>query len=433
MKSLKYLLLTICDMKHLILSILLLTLFNIQVQGSIRINSYNIFLEIIPQNQSIKVQANIKSSIDPECIDSLAFYLHKEFSIKKIKSNVKVSYNFRIDESSPYFWMKDARPLWIKLENNKEENIDIQIVYQGSIKDLNWKTTNMITESWIELGNYSAWFPYNPDYGKFISNVKLTIDPSYKVTGMGIIQKIGKKWEIQQLKPTNDIVIIASKNLKTYYDENNSKSIRLDYVTFNEQNANETIKNVKFIVKQYNNWFKTSTDVKFTIVIVPPFSSRGSYQRENFMALLQPEPGANISFSLLAHEIAHEWWNGAPTDNFENWLNESFAEYASLMAIREKFGVDRFEEWIQYKEFRSRGASQILQANTNIRVQTSTLYDKGPLILYKLENLIGKKLFLKFLSELLKQNIKSTDDLLNLLEEIMSKEIRIYFENELRK
>jgi len=420
-------------MKHLILSSLLLALFTIQVQGNIRTISYNIFLEIIPENKSIKVQADIKLSIDPECIDSLCFYLHNEFSIVEIKSNAKITYIFRTDESSPYFWMKDARPLWVKLENNKKENINIQIAYQGSIRDLNWKTTNMITESWIELGNYSAWFPNNPDYGKFISNVNLVIDPSYKVTGMGKIQKIGKNWEIQQLKPTNDIVIIASKDLKTFYNEENSKSIRLDYVTYNEQNANKTIKDVEFIVTQYKNWFKTSHDVQFTIVVIPPFPNRGSYHRDNFMALLQPEPGANVSFSLIAHEVAHEWWNGAPTDNFEDWLNESFAEYASLMAIREKFGYDRFEEWIQYKDFRSRGAPPILPSNTNIRVQSSILYDKGPLILYKLENRIGKNLFQKFLSELIIQNIKSTDDLLNLLKEITSKEIRIYFENELRK
>jgi aminopeptidase N len=151
------------------------------------------------------------------------------------------------------------------------------------------------------------------------------------------------------------------------------------------------------------------------------------------MALLQPEPGVNISFSLIAHEVAHEWWNGAPTNNFEDWLNESFAEYASLMAIRAKFGYDIFEEWIQYKEFRSRGTPPILQSKTIIRAQTASLYDKGPLILYKLEKRIGEELFQKFLSELIIHNIKSTDNLLKLLEELTSKEIRMYFENELRQ
>ena len=420
-------------MKNLILSLLFLSLFSIQIHASVRTNSYDILIEILPENQSIQVQANIKISIDPENSNSLVFYLHKEFSIKEINSDENISYDFKTEESSPYFWMPDARPLLIKLENNKEENINFQIVYQGLIKDLKWKTTNMITESWIELGNYSAWFPYNPDYGEFKSSVNLEIDSSYIVTGMGQIQKIGNAWEIEQSKPASDIVIIASKDLKSFYNEENSKSIRLDYVNFNEQNANETIQDAKFIVELYKNWFKTSQEVQFTIVVVPPFPNRGSYHRKNFMALLQPEPGVNISFHLIAHEIAHEWWNGASTDNYEDWLNESFAEYSCLMAIREKFGFDCFDEWIQYKEFSSRESPPILQPNTNARIHTSTLYEKGPLILHKLEKRIGRIKFLEFLSELFKQNIKSTYDLLNLLEYITSKEIRTYFENELRE
>jgi hypothetical protein len=418
-------------MKNLMLATLLFTLFEIQAQANIHINSYYIALQIIPENKWIKAQADIKLSIEQESIDSFAFYLHKEFSIVEIESSAKISFNFSKDDNSPYFWMNDARPLLIKLENNKKGNMDIQITYQGTMKDLKWNTTNMISESWIELGNYSAWFPINPDYGKFISSVNLSIDSSYNVTGTGKVQKTGKNWAIQQLRPTNDIVIIASKDLKSFYNEENYKSIRLDYVISNEENANKTIKDVEFIVSQYHNWFKTSHNVRFTIVIVPPFSNRGSYHRDNFMALLQPEPGANISFSLIAHEVAHEWWNGAPTDNFEDWLNESFAEYASLMAIRAKFGYDRFAEWIHYKDFRSREAPSILQLNTNTRAQASTLYDKGPLILYKLERRIGEELFQKFLSELVIHNIKSTDALLNLLEEIASKEIRMYFEHEL--
>jgi hypothetical protein len=419
-------------MRYFILSSLWLSFLATLVQGNIQLNSYHISAAIIPENKSIDSKADINLSVDPECTDSLVFYLHKEFSIVEIKSKTKISFCFKTGENSPYFWMKDARPLCIKIENNKAKNIDIQIVYRGSIADLSWKTTNMISEPWIELGNYSAWFPTNPDYGKFNYSVILAIDPSHKVTGMGKIEKVGENWEIHHTKPTNDIVIIASKELKTIYSGENSNSIRLDYVSYNEENADKTIKDVEFIVSYYNNWFNTSYNVQFTIVIVPPFSNRGSYHRDNFMALLQPEPGANISFSLIAHEVAHEWWHGAPTDTFEDWLNESFAEYASLKAIRAKYGKDRFEEWIKYKDFSSREAPPILQSNSNARAPASTLYNKGPLILYKLEQRIGEGLFQKFLNELLLDNVKSTDRLLKLLEEMTSSEIRLYFESELR-
>jgi len=348
-------------MNKVILSFLFLGLFVSQSSGNITVNTYDILLEIIPENQYLKAQAHIQLDAGTEKAYDLLFYLHKEFSLTSIKSDTDIDYDFNKTEKSSYFWMKDARPLVIQLKQSNKKEINIHIAYQGPLKDLSWKTTNMITESWIELGNYSAWFPYNPDYGKFTSNVKLAIDTSYNVTGMGKINKTDKGWEIQQLKPANDIVIIASQDLKSFDVTDANNSIRLDYVFFNDQKAQETIQNAKFIIDHYKNWFATNFDVQFTIVIVPPFTDRGSYHRKNFMALLQPEPGENVSFSLIAHEIAHEWWTGARTDNFEDWLNESFAEYSSLMAIREKFGNDRFMEWIQYKRMCSRGAPPIIE------------------------------------------------------------------------
>ena len=71
-------------MKNLLPSILLFILFAFQAQGNIHINSYNIALEIIPENKSIKAQADLNFSIEQESTDSLALYLHKEFYIIEI-------------------------------------------------------------------------------------------------------------------------------------------------------------------------------------------------------------------------------------------------------------------------------------------------------------------------------------------------------------
>ena len=61
--------------------------------------------------------------------------------------------------------------------------------------------------------------------------------------------------------------------------------------------------------------------------------------------------------------------------------------------------------------------------------QTSTQYEKGPRVLNKLKQRKGKELYQKFLSSPIAGNLKSTKDLLNLLEEITSKKIvrdRVY-------
>jgi len=41
--------------------------------------------------------------------------------------------------------------------------------------------------------------------------------------------------------------------------------------------------------------------------------------------------------------VCAPWWANAPVNSWEDWLNESFAEYSALMAVRELFGAERFE------------------------------------------------------------------------------------------
>jgi len=43
----------------------------------------------------------------------------------------------------------------------------------------------------------------------------------------------------------------------------------------------------------------------------------------------------------------------------EDWLNESFAEYSALMAVRELFGTGRFQNIIAGKRKRSEGMPPI--------------------------------------------------------------------------
>ena len=410
--------------------------FSIHVlKGGDVINSYDIYLEINPNNQTIT--AEIKLALNPlnSGLDTLVFFLHKELSITSIVPGHSLNYDFLKDQECPYFYMKNARPLKIILEPGYNNDNIIHIKYQGPLKDIAWGTTNMLTTNWIELGTYSAWFPYNPEYGNFSYRIQLMIEDGYKVSGMGEIKMTDGMWEITRDHPSNDIVIIASRELKTFHYPDEQYQIRIDYLLAKDEKAKELAEDAKIILQLYNDWFP-SKGGHYTIVLVPPFPNRGSYFRKGFVALLQPEPGSEsdiATFMLLAHEFAHEWWSGANTNNWEDWLNESFAEYSSLMAIREKYGNEIFTDWINYKSFSLKFAEPVIGHDHTLRTSYSARYDKGPVALYYLENLLGKEKFIEVLKKINELNITTTDELLNKLEELTSGEVRELFEKELRK
>jgi len=405
------------------------------LKGGDLINNYDIFLEINTDNQTIDAEIKLDINSSNFADDTLVFFLHKELSIISIEPNHSMSFNFLKEQECPYYYMKNARPLKIILKERNDKNFILHIKYQGPLKNIAWETTNMLTTNWIELGNYSAWFPYNPEYGNFSYRVQLFIEDGYKVSGIGEIKKTDDKWEIIQDQPINDIIIIASRELKSmkYIDE--KYRIRIDYLLIKEEKVKELVEDAKFILQLYNDWF-VSKNEQYTIVLVPPFPNRGSYFRKGFIAMLQPEPGSEsdiTTFKLLAHEFAHDWWSGANTNNWEDWLNESFAEYSCLMAIREKYGNEIFNDWINYKTFSSKFAESIIGHVNNIRTSNTTRYDKGPIALYHLENMLGKIKFIEVLKKINECEITTTENLLNKIEELTSQKEREQFEKELKK
>jgi len=403
--------------------------------GNDLINKYDINLEINPGDQSIAAEIKLYLNLSYPGNDTLIFYLHEELSIISVEPNHSFSFNFLKEEECPYFFMKNACPLIIILKEENMENSILHIRYKGPLKNIAWKTTNMISENWIELGNYSAWFPYNPEYGNFKYKMQLFIEDGYKVSGTGEIREYDGKWEILQDNLTNDIVIVASRELKsmTYFDD--PYHLRVDYLLLKDEKAKEIIESAKFILQLYNNWLP-QRNAQYTIVLIPPFPNRGSYFRKGFIAMLQPEPGSESdikTFKLLAHEFAHDWWSGANTNNWEDWLNESFAEYSCLMAIREKYGNEIFNDWINYKTFSSKYSEPVIGHANHIRTSYNARYDKGPVALYNLEKQLGKEKFINVLYKIIEYDINRTDELLDKLEVLTSKKVREQFEIELKE
>lgn len=62
----------------------------------------------------------------------------------------------------------------------------------------------------------------------------------------------------------------------------------------------------------------------------------------------------------------------------------------------------------------------------------SVLYEKGALILYDMEQKVGKDLFFGFLKTVSDNKVKTTNELLDLVEMKLSKETRQWLENMLK-
>ncbi|MGA9294080.1 MAG: M1 family aminopeptidase [Ignavibacteriaceae bacterium] len=371
------------------------------------------------------INADFKNS------DTLNLVLWKYSSIKEINNKDKnIKYHFDTLTSSPIMYIPNGRKLLVVKSNNSSSRQSLYFNYGCDFTTLSgW--ANSFAENWIELNFYCAWFPVNLGKSNFSSKFSIYINDGYSITGSGIVSKKRDCWEMSQPWGSFDNVIIASRSLQLKSLEKNSLHIEADYSSedFPETDSDSVLTECKNVLNLFEEIFgkRDSTYLKF---VIAPFEM-GGYSRSNFVCLrtkkfnLYTEKG-------IAHEIAHFWWHNASSTTWEDWLNEAFAEYSMLVYIREKKGDKIFQKIVEEYKNKTKDLPSIQGIDRNSPKAYSVLYEKGPLILYEFEELVGKDLFFNFLKEAAKSKIATTSDLLNLTEKLLSKEVRSWLEIKLK-
>ena len=105
----------------------------------------------------------------------------------------------------------------------------------------------------------------------------------------------------------------------------------------------------------------------------------------------------DYTFYVTAHEIAHQWWGHQVTPSFTrgaNQISESMAEYSSLMVLQHEYGKDCMQNRLKYsldRYLRGRaGEDKFEETLLENDSRAYVWYDKGSLVLYALQDLIGE-------------------------------------------
>lgn len=416
-------------MKYLFLIIVItIALTSYEEADELDFPHYNINLSIDPTEQYIEVDCYWDIPCDIRG-NTILFYLHNQLQIEELTINRNESFTIT-EDSSDINYMPYATRYYLNTQGLKNKKATLHLKYSGRITEWEDLSSSVIGENWTEMGCYLPWYPYCPDYKPFTYKVEILTSGEYRPFLMGS-ETLDDNWAIYEtVTPTNDIVLCASKSVKTEKKEIFQYKISFAYSTLSDILIDTITSDIREILALYNRWFPPGGE---RLCIVESMRDKGGgYARLGGIYL----PGLTCSeyyesrkeyTRYLAHELSHLWWYRANPNTWEDWLNEGLAEYSALMVLREIYGQEDFEYWIHKKQNHSDDIQPVYMHNRNSQQAFSILHDKMPILLHELERKIGTDSFEQLLWNLITSRASNTYDFMDVLENLEGKEITEWF------
>jgi hypothetical protein len=408
---------------------------------------YDLRLDLDPRTHFVSVSGSIAYHSPQHRLERARFYLHRQFNVQRIEGRRVLGYQFETtaEPSHPFLSQAAVLDVYFSPPLRKDETALISFEYQGTLTEWPAESANIISVDWVELGMYLPWFPlqYNGRPTDLTFTLKAFCPSEYQVSSYGRGEMLDGAWYFEWPHPTSDIVFAAGRSLQNFSFESDSNRVTLSAATLPPAAATKLGEDLLWALERFSGWFGRTRPNELT-VIESPRKLGGGYARRGIIVLGGLSEGdyadQNAAYLRhLSHEAAHTWWWDAPSATWEDWLNESFAEYSALLVLRERFGAEVFEKFLMRKRERAAGIQplwgfergDISTPEKQILVER-LLYDKGPLRLHDLAQRIGSQRFLELCRARIWAGVTTTAHLLDLLEELEDADTRGWFEAELK-
>jgi hypothetical protein len=383
------------------------TIIKIAYFGGFMSMSENNLLSVTAKFLENELYATAKIILNKPTMD-ITFVLNNSLIVEKIEAQkCSVVWNKAGEEKLEF------RSLSQRINISCEYPVtEFSISYHGSIDGY----YNIITEDIKALSWYSVWFPQEIPFENFddeaiIENgedlfvVKGWFDPGKKVWHYG-----GKGYD-----PFN-IIVYKKDSLKIASNE----CINIYYVDpCIEKYANKAEQEYKNILSFYNGklFEKHILSVLDIACVSPALTSGGGYRRKDLaFGTTLGDNELELAW-FLAHETAHEWCEGADTVTWEDWLNETTAEWAALLYALNNNNNDLFHFMLD------RRAGNYPPIKTADGSRPDGVHEKGVFLFYTIYQKYGKDVVTKMVRGFTDLKAKNTESFITMLEQEISKEV----------
>lgn len=166
----------------------------------------------------------------------------------------------------------------------------------------------------------------------------------------------------------------------------------------------------------------------------------GGMENAGAIFYFEDSPGDRGIESLMAHEIAHQWFGDAAGEkNFYNlWLSEGFATYLTHYYLESKYGVDTLKKRLTADRtkiiaFERQRLTPVVDTSEKVNYMAllnANSYEKGGWVLHMLRRQLGDEVFWKGMRQYYAQyngGNADTEDLRKVMERASGKDLSVFF------
>jgi hypothetical protein len=326
----------------------------------------------------------------------------------------------------------DFAPTWnlieIDLDRAAGEAIAVDLVY-GGVLDMDGSVGGM-TATAIELSVENMWHPLLATFDReMVGALRVRLPDGWTVVSSGAPRVVGGVHALDMRIPQLDVPLFAAPGLTRWSEDGFSVFSR----AAPEADARAELAAASACAAFLDSRFGERDplpEVRFVLVE----RAEVAMARKNYVVLAGIDPADRLGLhQYICHELAHYWTGSAGPFTPDHWMSESFAEYASALFVRERFGADAFGQRVADYERRGRGHGPIWTPAATDRPSYQVMYQLGPYVLSSLEQRIGEDLFAEFIRRYMVHDIRTTEELLRHLHTVAGPEAEHWFRVELAR
>ncbi len=321
---------------------------------------YELDVRLEPGQRRVSVAGRVRVAAD-EDETALTFGLYETFRIEECRIDGAPADCARVGPASP-------RDVAVPLPAGRRGGlVELEIRYGGAIENRpGWGTPDaegpFMDDSAgperVELALYSNWYPFFGFGPLFDAQVMLALPDGWAVACIG--QEKGRRATPEETttrceaRSVNDVVIVASPDFRSTDVETAAGRVRILHTRLPESFLQRDVRETEQTLLLFSEMLGAPPGNQMLQHVYSPRDWGQGFARPGMIVMsegrvlraLEEDPGVSF-IKENAHEAGHFWWR----DGFGqgDWINETFAEYFALLALRAARGEEPFRNDLQEK------------------------------------------------------------------------------------